>query len=113
MATLPPQSSAQVVLGTLPGRLSAATGAADGAGLTADEKAKKTAVDFEAVFLTAMFKEMFSGVKTDGPFGGGYAEEVFRDMLSGEYAKNIAGAGGVGLADQVYREILELQEIES
>lgn len=98
-----PASSAQIAL------------SAYGAGMhTAAAKPKdaamETAREFETVFLTTMFNQMFSGLKTDGPFGGGYGEEVFREMLAGEYAKNVSNSGGIGLAEQVYREILSLQE---
>jgi Rod binding domain-containing protein len=54
---------------------------------------------------------MFSGIKTDGPFGGGHAENVYRSMMSQEYAKSISKSGGVGLADHIYREILAKQHI--
>ena len=55
---------------------------------------------------------MFAGVKTDGPFGGGQGEKVFRSMLVQEYGKAAAKAGGFGLADEVQREILSLQEAQ-
>ncbi len=35
---------------------------------------EKTAKDFEASFLLVMLGEMFDGLPTDGPFGGGEAE---------------------------------------
>lgn len=71
---------------------------------------RKTAEEFESVFLTTMLEGMFAGLKTDGPFGGGKAEETYRSMLASEYAQGIARAGGIGIADQVAREILALQE---
>jgi hypothetical protein len=47
-----------------------------------------------------------------GPFGGGHGEEVFRSLLTQEYGRSMARAGGVGFADAVQREILRLQEVE-
>lgn len=88
----------------------AALSAGRARGETAKQTARETAVDFEAVFLATMFQQMFSGLKTEAPFGGGYGEEVFRDMLADEYAKEVSHNGGIGLADHVYREILALQE---
>ena len=73
--------------------------------------AEKAAKDFEAVFINQMLSTMFEGVKTDGPFGGGPAEGMFRSMMIDQYSKTIAGQGGFGLADQVKREILRLQEM--
>ena len=81
-----------------------------GAAKTAAE-AEKAAQEFEAVFVGQMLSAMFEGVKSDGPFGGGSGEEMFRSLMIDHYAKTIAGQGGFGLADQVKREILRLQEI--
>ena len=53
---------------------------------------------------------MFAGVETSAPFGGGHAEQQFRSVLLGEYAKDMAKTGGIGIADEVYREILAIQE---
>ena len=74
-------------------------------------KAREKAQEFEAVFLNTFVEQMFSGIETDGPFGGGHAEKVYRSMMSQQYAKSIVKSGGVGLADQVYREILAKQHI--
>lgn len=71
---------------------------------------RAAAVEFEAVFLSQMLGQMFAQVRTDGPFGGGHAEGVFRGLLVEEYGKSIARAGGIGLADSVAREIIALQE---
>ncbi len=75
-------------------------------------QARKVAEDFEAFFLSQFIGNMFTGIKTDGPFGGGYGEDIFRSVLTQEYGKIMARNGGVGIADSVYREIIKLQEIE-
>ncbi|MDH3579241.1 MAG: rod-binding protein [Hyphomicrobiales bacterium] len=72
--------------------------------------ARKAAEEFESVFLTTLLEGMFAGMKTDGPTGGGNSEKTYRSMMLGEYAKEIAGSGGLGIADHVYREILAVQE---
>lgn len=74
------------------------------------EAARKTAVEFEAMFLTQMVEQMFSGIKTDGYFGGGQGEKMFRSMLSQEYGQEMAKSGGIGIADMVQKEILKMQE---
>ena len=56
---------------------------------------------------------MFAGIKTDALFGGGPAEDIYRSLLVEEYGKAISRAGGIGIADQVQREILALQEASS
>jgi len=76
-----------------------------------DAEIRQAAKEFEAVFLAQMLKPIFDGLETDGPFGGGQAEETYRGLLVEEYGKAIAQAGGVGIADQVAREMLKLQEV--
>lgn len=80
---------------------------------SAQEKARKVAEEFEASFLTTYINQMFSGLSTEGIFGGGYGEKVYRDMMNEQYAKATAANGGIGVADQVYREILSMQEANS
>jgi len=75
-------------------------------------KAKAASQDFEAVFLNSMFQQMFTGLEGDGPFGGNGATGVWRSFLTDEYAKSFAKAGGIGIADQVYRSLIAQQEIQ-
>ncbi len=79
-------------------------------GLVAKDKARATAVDFEAQFLSSMFNQMFTGIDGDGPFGGGGGAGVWRSFLSEEYGKSFAKAGGIGIADHVYRALIAQQE---
>lgn len=73
-------------------------------------RARAQATDFEAVFLNSMFQQMFTGTDGEGPFGGGKAG-VWRSFLTDEYARSFAKAGGIGIADHVYRALLAQQEI--
>ena len=76
-----------------------------------DPKAvKKTADDFETVFLEQMFNHMFSTIAVDKTTGGGQGEETVRSMLVNAYAKNVSKAGGVGLSSHIARDILKIQE---
>jgi Rod binding domain-containing protein len=75
-----------------------------------EAKARVAAQDFEAVFLNSMFQQMFTGIDGDGPFGGNGATGVWRSLLTDEYAKSFAKAGGIGIADQVYRTLIAQQE---
>ncbi len=77
-----------------------------------NDAARAAAQEFEAFFLAQVLDQMFAGIPTDGRFGGGSAEGVYRDLLNQEYAKVLSRSGGVGVADSVYREILKLQEVE-
>ena len=75
----------------------------------AQAKAKATATDFEGMFINSMFSQMTSGLKGDGPFGDTPATGVWRSMLTEQYSKNFAKAGGVGISDQVFRELIMQQ----
>jgi flagellar protein FlgJ len=72
-------------------------------------KAEEAAKEFEAVFISEMMKPMFEGISTDGAFGGGKGEEVFRSMLLQEYGKLMAQSNSIGLADQVKQQIILMQ----
>ncbi|HYF55239.1 MAG TPA: rod-binding protein [Salinarimonas sp.] len=75
------------------------------------EKARKTADDFETMFLEQMLDRMVASAGEDGPLGeNGTGGGVYRSMLVKEYAGSIGKAGGVGLSSQIYGEILKLQE---
>jgi flagellar protein FlgJ len=73
-------------------------------------RAREQAVEFEAVFLNNMFSQMFTSTDGDGPFGGGGKAGVWRSFLTDEYSKSFAKAGGIGIADHVYRALLNQQE---
>jgi peptidoglycan hydrolase FlgJ len=74
--------------------------------------AQKAAKDFESVFVAQMLGQMFSGLATDGVFGGGEGEAMFRSLMLDEYGKQITAQGGIGLADSVTRQLLKHQEIK-
>jgi peptidoglycan hydrolase FlgJ len=76
-------------------------------------KAKAAAQNFEAMFLNTMFQEMQTGIDGDGPFGGSGALKVWRSFLTDQYATTFAKAGGIGIADHVYQELLRQQGISS
>lgn len=75
------------------------------------EKALEVGREFEAMFLSQMLAPMFEGISSDGPFGGGFAEESYRGMLIEEYGKMLSQDGGVGIAEAIQRELLHLQEV--
>lgn len=76
-----------------------------------EEEISAKAEEFESVFLGQMMKHMFSGIETSELYGGGAGEEAFKDMMTEEYGKVLARAGGIGLAAQVKQELLRLQEM--
>ena len=78
-----------------------------------DRDARKVSEEFESVFLFEVLNSMYSGLDTTGLFGGGPSEQMFRSMLNEEVAKSISRAGGIGISDAIYAEIIRIQEIGS
>jgi Rod binding domain-containing protein len=72
----------------------------------AQAKSKKTATEFEAMFLNTMFSQMTTSLKGEGPFGDTVGTGAWRSMLTDQYAKNFAKAGGVGISNEVYRSLI-------
>ncbi len=72
----------------------------------AQAKAKSTATDFEAMFLNSMFSQMTAGIKGDGPFGDTPGTGMWRSMLTEQYSKSFAKAGGVGISNDVFRTLI-------
>ena len=70
----------------------------------------KAAKEFEGVFISQFLGSMFSGIKTDGPFGGGQGEEMFRSMMIDKYAQGLEAQGGFGMAASVKAQMLKMQE---
>lgn len=85
--------------------------AAGGPSPEAQARARETAKDFEAMVLEDMLGRVFESAGDAGFFGeAGPGAGIYRSMLVKEYAGMISKSGGIGLADQVYAEILKLQE---
>ena len=74
--------------------------------------AEKAAKEFESVFISQFLGSMFDGIQTDGPFGGGQGEAMFRSLMLDQYGKQITQSGGFGLADAVTRTLLGQQEVK-
>ena len=72
--------------------------------------AKKAAEQFESVFISQFLGSMFEGIKTDGEFGGGQGEEMFRSLMLDEYGKQIVQRGGFGLSAEITKQLLSHQE---
>ena len=86
--------------------LTATTPKAPSAGKDVDAAAR----EFEGVFIAQMFEQMWAGVPTDGPMGGGTGESIFRSLMIQDVGKQMANRGGMGLAAAVKRELLAMQE---
>ena len=73
---------------------------------TKDPKLWNAATALEASFLAEMLKSAGLGASR-GTFGGGAGEDQFAGFLTREYATAMAEAGGIGLAEAIYRSFVE------
>lgn len=74
---------------------------------------RAVAEKFESMFLSEMMKPMFEAVGSEDPiFGGGHAEKMFQSMMVDEYGQSISARGGIGIADDIERQLLQLQEVK-
>ena len=64
---------------------------------------REVAQEFEALFIQQMFDAMRNTIdREDSLFYGGFAEEVFEDMLYEQYALTMARTANTGIADTIY-----------
>lgn len=75
-------------------------------------KAKKQADEFETVFLEQVTQQLFATPEgAEGPLAeNGTGGGIYKSQLTQEYAKQIQKAGGLGLSDQIMRDLLRVQE---
>jgi len=60
--------------------------------------------DFEGLFIKQMLDVMRKSVPKDGILEGGFAEDIFDDMLYDEYAKKMADTARFGIAESIYNQ---------
>lgn len=70
---------------------------------------KRAVADFESLFINQMFKSMRATIGKSELFHGGKAEDIYTSMLDTELSKNMAQAGGIGLADMLLRQLSDLE----
>lgn len=75
------------------------------------ENLRAQADDFETMFLEQMLNRVFAAGGEEGMLAeAGPGAEAYRSMMVSEYAKLVTKSGGIGLSDQIYRELLKMQE---
>lgn len=63
---------------------------------------------FEAVVLNSFVKEMMPD-DTESVYGKGNAGEIWKSMMAEQIGEVISERGGIGIAEQMYSEMLALQ----
>lgn len=77
--------------------------------------APEVAKQFEGIFLQSMLKSMRMGqhfLDDSSPFRG-KNRETFEDMLDAQYASNIAGSKGIGVAAMLTRHLGSVNNVET
>lgn len=69
------------------------------------ERLQEASYDLEAIFVNMLLKEMRKSIEKTEMFHGGYAEDMWNDMLYDEYAKNIAKSNKFGMANMIYNQM--------
>lgn len=69
---------------------------------------RKAADNLETAFLTEMLMSAGFG-KARNSYGGGVGEDQFTSLLVRAQAKQMTRAGGIGLAEQLFNALLEVE----
>ncbi|HWQ62018.1 MAG TPA: rod-binding protein [Negativicutes bacterium] len=94
-----------LVNGPTPGVEATKPKPAAGADAKQDAKLKAACTDMEAVFINMLLTEMRKSVPKGGLIPTSNQEEIMRSLLDSELSKNMAHAGGTGLAEMLYRQL--------
>ncbi|PKL35763.1 MAG: cell division protein [Spirochaetae bacterium HGW-Spirochaetae-1] len=70
-----------------------------------DKKLMDVCVEMESLFVAKMMKEMRSTVHKTGWIHGGFAEDIFEDMLYDKYSLEMSKNANLGLATMLYKEM--------
>jgi len=97
-------------MGLTAARQTAVTQSASNVSAADRNQIKKSAEDFEAIFLEIFLKSMRTTVQKSGFIDGGNAEDIYRGMLDFEYSKAMAAQRGSGLAEAIERQMLRTAE---
>jgi len=65
----------------------------------------KACKDLESVFVNMMFKNMRATVPSDGFIEKSFGRETFEGMLDEQIAATIGKGQGIGLAQQMYKQL--------
>lgn len=70
-----------------------------------DQALKQACKDFEAVFLSIMFKEMYKTIPEDGLTEKSNGTKIFEEMYIEELSEEVAnGDESIGISDMMYQQ---------
>lgn len=69
------------------------------------ERLKTVCKDMESVFINYLLTQMRKTVPESSLLGHSNQQKIMESMLDSEMAKKMSTAGGIGLADMIYRQL--------
>jgi flagellar protein FlgJ len=69
------------------------------------KKLMETCRNLESVFVNMMFKQMQSTLSKTSLTDGGFAENMYNDMLTEQYSNEATKGKGLGLAQIMYKQL--------
>lgn len=69
------------------------------------EKLMEVCKEFESIFLNMILKQARSSIGDGGLTEKSYGREIFEEMQDEEMAKSMAKGQGVGLAQELYKQL--------
>lgn len=68
-------------------------------------KLRESTREFEAIYVMEMYKAMRKTVPDDGLFQASRSEEMFREMMDMELARETAKDEGMGIGEAMYNQM--------
>ena len=72
---------------------------------TDEKRLRTTCQEMESVFLNHMLTQMRATVPKTTLMGDNSKREIVQSLLDTELSRNMSQAGGIGLADMMYRQL--------
>ncbi len=69
------------------------------------EELKKTAQDFEAVFVNFLIKAMWKTIPDSGLYDESNATDAYTDIMQSALSEEITRMGGFGISQKLYEEM--------
>ena len=73
--------------------------------LSNEQKLRKAASDFEAIFAQQMLKSMRDATLKSDLIKASEGERVFREMLDQHRSEQLADSGSLGLGEMIYKQL--------
>ena len=74
------------------------------------ESLRQSTREFEAIYINEMFKSMRKTIPEGGLVEKGMSEDIFKEMMDMEIARNASSGEGIGLGKAMYEQLKDLVE---